>query len=94
MARPAAEIIDRITTRDNADWYILEADDYYVITYQGRPINLKTVSGSIKQPIKYKKTGYSNEGNARAAVRRLNDVFMTEDFSYVKLGAQDANAHR
>ena len=94
MPRPSAEIIDRITTRDHTDWYILAANDYYVITYQGKPVNLKSISNSIKQPVKYKKTGYTNLGNCLASVRRLNQVFMTNDFSYTKLGVQDENAHR
>jgi hypothetical protein len=89
MARPSAEILDKITTKNHTDWYILAADDYYVVTYKGQPVNLKSVSNTMSQAVKYKKTGYTNEGNCRVSVRKLNEIFMTEDFSYVKLRVQN-----
>jgi hypothetical protein len=94
MARPKPEILDRIQTRDGVDWYILKAATTYVITYRGEPINLKSVGATVSQHIKYKKMAYANRGNCLAQVRRLNDIFMTEDFAYITLGTTDEITNR
>lgn len=85
MARPSAEIIQRWTTEDFVEWSILAADSVYYITYQDRPINIRTQQPNINNTIKYKKVAYSNEGSCRAQVRRLNRLFQTTDFGYRQL---------
>lgn len=83
MSRPEAPII--MTWQEGINtWYILEARDYWVVRYQKRPVNVKTVS--LSGTTKYKHTGFASEGAARRKARDLNAIFMTTDFDYVRLG--------
>lgn len=86
MARPSAKVIEQVST-DNTVCEILAAPAYYIITYRGQPVNIRTFSQlTLNQPPKYKKTGYVNLGNCQQAVRRFNQLFNTLDFSYLCIG--------
>lgn len=89
MARPAAPVVISHMDDLGNDWQILAADNYYMITYQGRPVNIKVITNNINVPSKYKKTGYTNIGNCRLAVHKLNELFQTNDFDYINIGTQD-----
>ena len=83
MARPGPEILHSAEV-DGINWEITAAESAYVITYQGKPIGLRTqVPGLGMVKYKYYKMTYTHEGSARAAVRRLNKKFCTDEFSYV-----------
>lgn len=65
---------------------VLEADSIYAVFYQGKPINLRTLSHLISYPgPKYKKVSFSNSGHAFNLAERLNKLFKTEDFAVYKL---------
>lgn len=86
MSRPAPEIINEVELGNGAIWQVLAAENYYVITYKNRPINLRVVSYSLDGPvIKYKKLTYANLGNALAQVRTLNHRFKCKDFDVVQV---------
>lgn len=86
MARPKPNVILTHSQADGTTWQVLAAPKIYILTYQGQAFNLCTESIMDSQPRKYKKTAYANEGSARARARELNQLFMTEDFSYYQQG--------
>lgn len=93
MARPSAPLLLSQLDETGTEWQVLAADSYYAITYKGQLVNIRTFNHStILNPPKYKKTGYTNLGNCQATVRKLNEIFMTEDFGYIAIGEQDENA--
>lgn len=83
MARPNPKIVAE-QEQDTGDvWQVLEAEQTYVITYKGRPIDLRVVSHGLGvSKFKYKRTSYSQLGTAIAQVRRYNEKFNCTDFSY------------
>jgi hypothetical protein len=82
MARPGAEILLTQEVGDGTTWEILKAEAYYAITYKEEPIGIRITRGSMTgNGHIYKKMTYTNLGNARAQVNRLNHRFKTEDFS-------------
>lgn len=82
MARPQREILVEAYDGDNT-WAIIDIPDYWVITYQDRPITIRTENG-INGYKKYKRTSYSTEASARNASDRLNEIFATTAFGYKK----------
>lgn len=85
MPRPEPKIITAQQNTTGEHWQILATDSMYVITYQGQPVNIRTELhklGYVER--KYQKCAYANEGNCRAQVRKLNEIFDCEDFAYVK----------
>jgi len=93
MARPPATILLTETDDTGTEWHILAADNYYAITYQDQPINIRSINHmNLNSPPKYKKTGYTNLGNCLVAVRKLNELFQTTDFGYIKIGDRDEDA--
>lgn len=84
MARPQpiilAEAVSTTTTQ------VLAAERAYILTFQGQPCNIRTLSyqfpvGQIK---KYKKTSYAHRASAERACRELNELFSTEEFAYTE----------
>lgn len=84
MARPNPTIILE-QEQDNSDvWQILQADQTYVITYRGQPVDIRVVSHSLSvNKFKYKRTSYNQLGTVLAQVKRYNSKFNTEDFDYI-----------
>lgn len=85
MARPAPKIIKTMTTDHGTSYDLLTAEDCYIIVYLREPVNIRIQHASLgPQRRKYMKLSYTNEGNARAQVRRLNKLFNCEDFAFIR----------
>ena len=85
MARPGAPIIAKIETDDGVTFELLLAEKNYIITYQGKPINMRRVIPSLdRNVLKYMKLSYANRGNCLARVKQLNEQFMTDKFGYIE----------
>lgn len=87
MSRPKPTILLEAVNRQNYKAeQVLDADAIYSVFYQGKPINLRTLSTIVSYPgPKYKKVSFSNSGHAFNLAARLNKMFGTEDFQVVKL---------
>jgi len=87
MARPKPIILlENVNSRTYKAEQILVADAIYAVFYQGKPINLRTLSHLVSYPgPKYKKVSFSNSGHAFNLAERLNKMFKTTEFSVFKL---------
>jgi hypothetical protein len=87
MARPKPTIVlENINPKTYKAEQVLDAVAIYAIFYQGKPINLRTLSHLISYPgPKYKKVSFSNSGHAFNLADRLNKLFKTTDFAVYKL---------
>jgi hypothetical protein len=87
MARPKPTIIlENVNTKNYKAEQVLNADAIYAVFYQGKPVNLRTLSHLVSYPgPKYKKVSFSNSGHAFNLAERLNKLFKTTDFSVYKL---------
>ena len=87
MARPKPTIIlENVNTKTYKAEQVLNAEAIYAVFYQGKPVNLRTLSHLISYPgPKYKKVSFSNSGHAINLAERLNKLFKTTDFSVFKL---------
>lgn len=87
MARPKPTIIlENVNSKNYKAEQVLDADAIYAVFYQGKPINLRTLSHLVSYPgPKYKKVSFSNSGHACNLAERLNKMFKTTDFAVFKL---------
>lgn len=87
MARPRPVIIlENVNPKTYKAEQLLEASAIYAVFYQGKPVNLRTLSHLISYPgPKYKKVSFSNSGHAFNLAERLNKLFKTTDFAVYKL---------
>lgn len=87
MARPKPVIVlENINPKTYKAEQILSADAIYAVFYQGKPINLRTLSHLVSYPgPKYKKVSFSNAGHAHNLAERLNKMFKTTEFEVYKL---------
>lgn len=87
MARPKPTIVlESVNPKTYKAEQVLDAVAIYAIFYQGKPINLRTLSHLISYPgPKYKKVSFSNSGHAFNLADRLNKLFKTTDFAVFKL---------
>ena len=87
MARPNPTIIlENVNSKNYKAEQVLNADAIYAVFYQGKPINLRTLSHLVSYPgPKYKKVSFSNSGHACNLAERLNKMFKTTDFAVFKL---------
>lgn len=87
MARPKPTIIlENVNSKNYKAEQILEAEAIYAVFYQGKPINLRTLSHLVSYPgPKYKKISFSNKGHAFNLMERLNKLFKTDEFKVFKL---------
>lgn len=87
MARPKPTIIlENVNPKNYKAEQVLDADAIYAVFYQGKPINLRTLSHLVSYPgPKYKKVSFSNSGHAFNLAERLNKQFKTTEFSVYKL---------
>lgn len=81
MARPEPLVIQSVESKD-LTWEITQAEKLYIITYQGKPIGVRTLKfGLGKISKKYKKMSYQHLGNAKLTARRFNETFNCQDFA-------------
>jgi hypothetical protein len=87
MARPKPTIIlEHVNPKNYKAEQVLDAESIYAVFYQGKPINLRTLSHLVSYPgPKYKKVSFSNSGHAFNLAERLNKIFKTTDFAVYKL---------
>ena len=87
MARPKPTIIlEYVNPKTYKAEQVLVADAIYAVFYQGKPVNLRTLSHLVSYPgPKYKKVSFSNSGHAFNLAERLNKMFKSTDFSVFKL---------
>jgi hypothetical protein len=87
MSRPKPTIIvENVNGKTYKAEQVLSAEAIYAVFYQGKPINLRTLSHLVSYPgPKYKKVSFSNSGHAFNLAERLNKVFKTTDFKVMKL---------
>jgi hypothetical protein len=86
MARPQKPILAQRQVDDTL-WEVVAEDTYYVITYQGRAVNVKSTSWALNyRHKKYKKMAYPTEKSAQNQARRFNEIFQTTDFGYKRVG--------
>lgn len=87
MARPKPTIIlENINPKSYKAEQILSADAIYAVFYNGKPINIRTLSHLVSYPgPKYKKVSFSNSGHAYNLAERLNKLFKTDEFKVYKL---------
>lgn len=87
MARPKPTIIlENINPKNYKAEQVLDADAIYAVFYNGKPINIRTLSHLVSYPgPKYKKVSFSNSGHAYNLAERLNKLFKTDEFKVYKL---------
>jgi hypothetical protein len=87
MARPKPVIIlENVNPKNYKAEQVLDAEAIYAVFYQGKPINLRTLSYLVSYPgPKYKKSSFSNSGHAFNLAERLNKIFKTTEFQVYKL---------
>jgi hypothetical protein len=87
MARPKPTIIlENVNPKTYKAEQVLDAEAIYAVFYQGKPINLRTLSHLVSYPgPKYKKVSFSNSGHAFNLAERMNKMFKTTEFKVYKL---------
>ena len=87
MARPKPTIIlEYVNPKTYKAEQVLDAESIYAVFYQGKPINLRTLSHLVSYPgPKYKKVSFSNPGHAANLAERLNKLFKSTEFEVYKL---------
>lgn len=83
MARPSQPTIVALTDDEGIVWEILEAQASYTILYKNKPIAIRRAFCNItRRYLKYDRMTYTNLGNVKAAVKRLNERFNTNEFTW------------
>lgn len=87
MSRPKPKIIlENVNPKTYKAEQVLDAEAIYAVFYQGKPINLRTLSHLVSYPgPKYKKVSFSNSGHAFNLAERLNKMFKSSEFEVYKL---------
>jgi hypothetical protein len=86
MARPSAELIDRINVDDFLTIEILTAPGLWAVLHKGRAVNLKRLRLTVQgDDFKYMRTTYASAAPANNLAKKLNEYFMCDDFTVVKV---------
>ena len=87
MARPKPEVIQRVDV-DILCWEITDTDKLYIITYNDKPVGVRTTKNGLRGlEHKYKKMSYQHLGNAKLTARRFNATFNTTAFAVLDVFA-------
>ncbi len=87
MSRPEPEVIQRVDT-DILVWEITDSDKLYIITYNDKPVGVRTTKNGLRGlEHKYKKMSYQHLGNAKLTARRFNATFNTTAFAVLDVFA-------
>ena len=87
MARPDPKVIQRVDT-DILVWEITDSDKLYIITYNDKPVGVRTTKNGLRGlEHKYKKMSYQHLGNAKLTARRFNATFNTTEFAVLDVYA-------
>jgi hypothetical protein len=86
MSRPKPTVLlEAVNKNTYKAEQVLESQGIFSVFYQGKPINLRTLSTIVSYPgPKYKKVSFSNPGHAFNLAERLNKIFGTQDFQVVR----------
>ena len=85
MSRPKPVILLEYVNRETfKSDQVLDAEGIWVVMYEGRAFNLKTVDYSGKAEPKYKKVAFSNPGHAINLAKKLNKTHKTDQFEVFK----------
>ncbi len=86
MARPKADLIDRINVDDYMTIEILTAPGLWAVLYKKQAVNLKKLRITVHgEDFKYMRTTYVSPAPARNLAIKLNEYFMCDDFTVVKV---------
>jgi len=87
MSRPKPTVLlEAINKHSYKAEQVLEADAIYSVFFEGKPINLRSLSTIVSYPgPKYKKVSFSNPGHAFNLAERLNKIFGSHGFEVVRL---------
>ena len=86
MARPPATILLSTQLDDFTGCDILSAQGLWAVLYRDQPINLKTRYWSERGELnKYLKVVYPNAAPAENLAKKLNQDFLTDEFSVRKI---------
>jgi hypothetical protein len=86
MSRPNPKIIkSQMIGRTHNRIEVYQADAYYIVTYQGQPINVCQFNIYTDTGKKYPKNGSPHPAQARKLAERLNRIFDTTDFAITKV---------
>jgi hypothetical protein len=87
MSRPKPTIlIEQVNKTNYRCDQILSSEGIWSVTFEGKPINLKSSNMLVNYPgPKYKKTSFSNPGHAINLAKKLNTQFKTDKFEVVLL---------
>jgi hypothetical protein len=86
MSRPEPRVI-ATAHKDDSVLEVLATPAIWLILYRGEPFNLRSKEWRLDGPkFLYKKTSYASLGSARKQVRRLNELFNSQDFTVTKAG--------
>jgi len=87
MSRPKPTVILSYTDpKTYKAVQVLEADAIYVVYYDDKPINLRSLHTLLDYPgPKYTRLGHSSPGHAFNLADKLNTLFKTDKFSVYAL---------
>jgi hypothetical protein len=86
IGRPKPQVMGAIYDERGRLWEIIEPQGCYMITFRGQAVAVRyTIHLPSCTQFKYKKMMVNNEGNARLEVKRMNELFKTDDFDYVEV---------
>lgn len=88
MPRPQLPIImQSYKGHTQIELAVIEGPGYWVVTDQGRPINVRSIDRTVHKDSapKYVKNGWTNLKAAEMLARKLNSYFKTDRFTATKL---------
>jgi hypothetical protein len=97
MSRPKPKVLLNYTDPQTfQSEQVLAISAFYMVFYDGQPINLKSINTLINDPSpKYRRTCFpENPGHAFNLADRLNKLFKTDKFTVHEFGNQGVQVSR